>query len=831
MSRKRKQPRSLNSASNHSKQKELLARHQADYQEAMRLAQEGHEEQARAICERLEQQVSEPRLRALVLNDLGAMLARAGDATGARRKIEAALALDPQCRPARANLSVLDEACPLPPALEAPENSLARTTGIATLSTNDPPRIAILSFLFNWPSTGGGTVHTYELARFLADAGFRVRHIYARFPAWELGNVQGKLPYDSEVLAFSEGDWNPPEIQARYRAAVAAFAPDHVIVTDSWNMKPLLAEAVSGYPYILRFQAMECLCPLNNVRLLPGTEGRFRQCPNHQLARPEVCVRCVSELGQQSGSLHRAERDLSGFGTPAYHELLLRALANAEAVLVVNPLHEVMLGPYARQVRVVTSGMDPARFPNPWPDDPASRPRSARVVFFAGLVQEMIKGFDVLHEACARLWKHRQDFELVATGEPAVRVDAFTRFVGWQSQPDLPRHLRASDIVAVPTIAQDALGRTAAEAMAAGRPVVASRLGGLPFTVIDGATGLLCEPNDPEDLASKIAILLDDPDLRERMGSAGRRRFDEHYSWQVIIDRHYRPLLTKGPRPLHSGAGIPAISRESVPSNGQSPYVPFIPAWVDLGKLTDEVSEFFGLERPLVETKLAAYRTLHESKRHAERLGERKTLCFEEAFIVYVLLDALRPRSIVELGTQNGRSARRLLDIRDFLGLEAKVVTFDVSNQVEHFAPVEAELVTADVSGVFRQKVLKSYRPGLIFSDVHPYGLLKEILQETMRDRGRRVLVVHDCGPGLCNPRMAISHDDPNLSSSTGVWERHILAELFEVDDPLSPRLNHAESKTSRLRIFTTPHGLGVILPKNLNLAKHNRKKVNRSRV
>ena len=47
---------------------------------------------------------------------------------------------------------------------------------------------------------------------------------------------------------------------------------------------------------------------------------------------------------------------------------------------------------------------------------------------FAGLVQEPIKGFDILHEACRRLWQKRQDFELVATADPAGQFDDFTRF-------------------------------------------------------------------------------------------------------------------------------------------------------------------------------------------------------------------------------------------------------------------------------------------------------------------------------------------------------------------------------------------------------------------
>jgi glycosyltransferase involved in cell wall biosynthesis len=80
--------------------------------------------------------------------------------------------------------------------------------------------------------------------------------------------------------------------------------------------------------------------------------------------------------------------------------------------------------------------------------------------------------------------------------------------------------------------------------MGVGRPVIASRIGGLPFTVIDELTGLLFEPGNVCDLAEKIETLLDDAELRHRLGRAGRRRFEEHFIWNVIIDKHYRELLT-----------------------------------------------------------------------------------------------------------------------------------------------------------------------------------------------------------------------------------------------------------------------------------------------
>jgi glycosyltransferase involved in cell wall biosynthesis len=419
-------------------------------------------------------------------------------------------------------------------------------TIVSSANQVSPVKVALVSFLFNWPSTGGGIVHTVELAQFLGKAGYHVQHFYARYDPWDLGRVEKPPPFSREALAFNESDWNLPAIQARFREAIDRFAPDYVILTDSWNIKPRLAEALRGHRLLLRWQAMECLCPLNNVRLLPEPGGRFRQCPLHQLATPNDCAACVRERGRLSGSLHQAERALAGVGTPEYHECLLRALREAETVLVVNPLTEALLSPYARRVQVVTAGMDPARFPWPWPDEPAQQTtKKVRTIFFAGLVEEWMKGFHVLHDACARLWQRRHDFELMATGDPPGSVDAFTRFVGWLSQEDLPRHLRSADMLIMPTIAQEALGRTAVEAMAVGRPVIASRIGGLPTTVADGATGLLFEPGDTADLARKIEMLLDDPDLRQRLGLAGRRRFEEYYAWPIIIERHYRPLLQR----------------------------------------------------------------------------------------------------------------------------------------------------------------------------------------------------------------------------------------------------------------------------------------------
>jgi glycosyltransferase involved in cell wall biosynthesis len=88
------------------------------------------------------------------------------------------------------------------------------------------------------------------------------------------------------------------------------------------------------------------------------------------------------------------------------------------------------------------------------------------------------------------------------------------------------------------------------EAMAAGLPVVSSRVGGVPELVVDGETGLLVPPGDPEALAVALGRLVADPGLRRRLGAAGRERtqrcFDVRRQRQDHLDRYARELIRRG---------------------------------------------------------------------------------------------------------------------------------------------------------------------------------------------------------------------------------------------------------------------------------------------
>lgn len=81
------------------------------------------------------------------------------------------------------------------------------------------------------------------------------------------------------------------------------------------------------------------------------------------------------------------------------------------------------------------------------------------------------------------------------------------------------------------------------EAIAVDRPIVASRIVGLAFTVLGEVTGPLFEPGVPVDPANQLAPLLHDRLLRERIGDAARMHFQHHYTWDVIIVNHDRKLF------------------------------------------------------------------------------------------------------------------------------------------------------------------------------------------------------------------------------------------------------------------------------------------------
>ena len=164
--------------------------------------------------------------------------------------------------------------------------------------------------------------------------------------------------------------------------------------------------------------------------------------------------------------------------------------------------------------------LDPPAIAAPWPR------AAGAVVGFVGRLEPR-KGALVLVQAAPLLHRARPDARVVVVGDDAFGADhAYTREVqsasgiehyGWvDGAAGLMRHL---DVLVVPS-REEPFGTVAAEAMAVGTPVVATRVGGLPEVVEDGVTGLLVEPGRPDQLAAAVVRVL------ERRGTMGRAARD-----------------------------------------------------------------------------------------------------------------------------------------------------------------------------------------------------------------------------------------------------------------------------------------------------------------
>ena len=245
-------------------------------------------------------------------------------------------------------------------------------------------------------------------------------------------------------------------------------------------------------------------------------------------------------------------------------------------------------------------------------------------------------------------------------------------------------------------------------------------------------------------------------------------------------------------------------------------YRPVIPRDVDHDRLLRDLADALERSPERIARLWSAYQALAQTKRYAQRLGEIGTTSSEEAFALHCLLEAHEPANLIEIGTYQGASTRRLLDSIDHLQLQTKVTTYDIVDLVRHFGPEEASLRLHDLTDTFERDVLERFERGIIYLDAHPWQLLQNVTRGVLR-RDDWILAIHDCSPILCNPRMTISRDEPRLiSARTGHWERHVLADIFDVDDPLDARLDNLETERHRLRIFGTQHGLALIVPKRL---------------
>lgn len=251
-----------------------------------------------------------------------------------------------------------------------------------------------------------------------------------------------------------------------------------------------------------------------------------------------------------------------------------RVMAIADCIVAATPAESAQLnwlyGADMSKVTVIPPGVDLQRF-HPIDTQEAKRqvgiPCGDKNIMFAGRI-EPLKGVDTLIQAMALI---RQRYPAVMEntcvaiigGDPwsdspdaeMARLQAMQRklgtedivvFLGAKDQDILPYYYAAAEMVVMPSH-YESFGMVALEAMAMGRPVIASEVGGLAFLIRDGVNGYHVPTRDPEALAERIYELLTNDQCRREMGLAARENA-ERFDWTIIAGRilaTYNDLLDR----------------------------------------------------------------------------------------------------------------------------------------------------------------------------------------------------------------------------------------------------------------------------------------------
>lgn len=242
---------------------------------------------------------------------------------------------------------------------------------------------------------------------------------------------------------------------------------------------------------------------------------------------------------------------------PFMARLLRKSLAAADHVTACSTatLEDIerfaghALGP--RRAEVIYNGIASGDFANV---PGAIRPKPYLLAIGRLVLQ---KGFDVLLHAYAQAGLTDHELVLAGEGPEREKLQAFAErlgieervhFMGRVDRPQAAALFKGCAFFVLPS-RQEPLGIVNLEAMAAGKAVVATRVGGVPEIVLDGETGLLVPGDDMPALAAALSRLAARPDLRAALGAAGKRRA-ELFAWSSIADQYiriYSDLLNRLP--------------------------------------------------------------------------------------------------------------------------------------------------------------------------------------------------------------------------------------------------------------------------------------------
>ncbi|MHB8605631.1 MAG: glycosyltransferase family 4 protein, partial [Thermoplasmatota archaeon] len=284
---------------------------------------------------------------------------------------------------------------------------------------------------------------------------------------------------------------------------------------------------------------------ISGCHVFPDTSGAVQRSAAASLARDLVRLPWRERLDKLADVRYafRVER-LGGANLAA-------TLADADVVIVRQSLGVPIYEKVAKRVVFIPFGIDPALFP------PRPGPGDGRIVFAGAL--RPYKGVDTLLRAFAKLASHptRASLVIAGEGEDRAHLEALARelgiaprvsFLGHVPRYEIPKLLEGCSALALPSRGES-FGQIALEAMSMSRPVVVSdRITGAYDYLEEGMNGFMVPAGGVDELASRLAFLVDEPDAADRMGRAARKTA-ERFTWSEVAKRHvalYREVTRAG---------------------------------------------------------------------------------------------------------------------------------------------------------------------------------------------------------------------------------------------------------------------------------------------
>lgn len=392
---------------------------------------------------------------------------------------------------------------------------------VAVLSLHTCPLAAL-----GGKETGGMNVYVREVSRELGRMGVQV-DVFTRSQNREIPRVV-PLGENSRVIHLPAGPEATIPREEAYR-----HVPEFVANLEAFSCR-------EGLTYDL----------LHSHYWLSGVAGLILK------ARFRVpLIQMFHTLGQLKNHVARSAAELEPGLRIAEETRIIREADRIVAANAVDRAHLVWYyGAESDRIAVIPCGVDTELF-RPLDSGEAKGALSLGpepLLLYVGRLTP-IKGLETLLEAMTRLRRNARygDLRLLVAGgdadEPenghaaflmervtALGLGGGVRFLGPQPQERLRLYYAAARMTIMPSY-YESFGMVALEAMACGSPVIASRVGGLTTTVVDGVTGYLVPEGDPQALADRVARLLEDDGVRRRLGVAASRQATR-YRWPCVAE-------------------------------------------------------------------------------------------------------------------------------------------------------------------------------------------------------------------------------------------------------------------------------------------------------